>query len=76
MTADSRKHKVERPLGQVSATTPAITSGNLLFLCRARGLSIAGLARKIGRSRQTIYFAIENPRRFSIAYRKIRNALL
>lgn len=53
-----------------------ITSGNLLFLCRARGLSIAGLARKIGRSRQAIYYAVENPRRLSITFRKIKNALL
>jgi hypothetical protein len=57
-------------------TTPEINSGNLLFLCRARKLSIAGLARQIKRSRQAVYYAIENPRRYSITFRKIRNALL
>jgi hypothetical protein len=53
-----------------------ITSGNLLMLCRARQLSVAGLARKIKRSRQAIYYAVENPRRLSITYHLIRTTLL
>lgn len=55
---------------------PEVNSGNLLFLCRARRLSIAGLARKIHRSRQAIYYAVENPRRLSITYHLIKDTLL
>lgn len=75
MTAEKDKTKNGR-LHQRAPAASAITPANLLVLCRARGLSVAALARKIGRSRQTVYFAVENPRRFSIAFRKIQNALL
>lgn len=39
---------------------------------RAKNIeSITALAVRIGRSRQAIYFALENPRRFPLTYRRI-----
>lgn len=44
--------------------------------CERRGVkSIAALARQIGCSRPGIYFAIENPDRFSRLYEKILEAV-
>ncbi len=37
--------------------------------------SITALAARIGCSRQAIYFALENPNRFSRAYEKIMEAI-
>jgi hypothetical protein len=66
MIAEKNKQKSSR----------GINSGNLLILCRARGLTIASLARKINRSRQAVYYAVENPRRLSITFSLIKDALL
>jgi hypothetical protein len=66
MTAEKNKPKIACP----------INSRNLLVLCRARGLTVASLARQIKRSRQAVYYAVENPRRLSITFNLIRNALL
>jgi hypothetical protein len=37
--------------------------------------SITALAVRIGKTRQAIYFALENPRRFPVTYRRICNAI-
>jgi hypothetical protein len=43
---------------------------------RARGIdSIAELARRIGKTRPAIYFALENPKRFPLVYRDIIAAI-
>ena len=49
-----------------------INAKNLRDKCRANELTIA---RQIGRSRQAVYFAAENPRRYSRTYRLISEAL-
>jgi hypothetical protein len=66
MTAEKHKKKSQTE----------INARNLLFLCRSRGLSVAGLARKINRSRQAVYFAVENPRRLPVTFNLIKNVLL
>jgi len=52
-----------------------INAKNLKARCRARDLTIVALARQIGRSRQAVYFAAENPSRYSRTYRLIQEVL-
>jgi hypothetical protein len=65
MTAEKSKRK----------NRAGIDSSNLLIRCRARGKTITGLAREINRSRQAIYYAVENPRRLSITFDLVQKAL-
>lgn len=56
-----------------------ITPRELRRLAHVRGYDgVAGLARRIGRSRQTVYRALRNPERFGptveLIRRHIRNA--
>jgi DNA-binding phage protein len=54
-----------------------ITLEGVKALCRARGIrgGITGLAREIGKSREAIYFAIENPSRYRPTVRAIQKRL-
>lgn len=62
------KRNLKKPAGPLTPST-------LKAHCRAAGLTITGLAFQIGRSRQALYYAVENPRRFSPTYNLIRKAL-
>ena len=52
-----------------------VTLENLEARCRDRGLTVTELARRIRRSRTTVYFALERPSRYSLAYHLIQNEL-
>jgi hypothetical protein len=52
-----------------------ITPQNLKVRCWKKDLTVAALARRIQRSRQMVYFAVENPSRFSPTYQLIEEAL-
>ncbi len=57
--------------------TNKVNVKNLRRLCWQRGFhGVAGLARKLGRNRVTIYRAIEHPSRFGPAYKLIQEALV
>jgi hypothetical protein len=68
-------NRVQRNLKTDLSKGGLITPSSLKSRCRARGKSIAGLAREIGRSRWAVYCAIENPRRYSLTYHLIQQAL-
>lgn len=52
-----------------------INRKNLQRKCRNKGLTVTALAQTIKRSRPAIYFALENPRRYSLTYNLIQEAL-
>lgn len=53
-----------------------INPKSLKGLCWARGLSVAGLSRRIGKARQVVYAAAANPRRYPIAFAAMERELL
>lgn len=53
-----------------------INAKNLRARCRARKLTVTDLARRIGKSRPAVYFAVENPSRFNPTYQLILQELL
>jgi hypothetical protein len=52
-----------------------INSKNLRARCRAKGITISALAKQINRSRPAVYFAVENPSRYSLTYALVLEAL-
>lgn len=48
---------------------------NLKRLCWAKGMSIADLAKRIGRNRVTVHLAVSQPHRYGPTFRKIEEAL-
>jgi hypothetical protein len=67
----SRKNKGNR--GNAGTLTP----DSLRTTLRERGIaeSLTEFADQIERSRQAIYFALENPKRFPLTYRRIITAI-
>lgn len=55
--------------------TKKIKPENLKRLCWAKGMSVADLARSIGRNRVTVHNAVKNPRQFGPTFRKIEEVL-
>lgn len=52
-----------------------INAKNLRARCKARQLTVTALAKRIGKSRPAIYFAVENPSRFNPTYQLILQEL-
>lgn len=52
-----------------------VTLANLKSRCKARGLTITGLADRINSPRNMIYLAVETPTRYSGTYARIIDAL-
>jgi hypothetical protein len=52
-----------------------INPKNLRERCKAKNLTVVALAKRIGKTRQAVYFAAENPRRFSRTYRLMEAVL-
>lgn len=48
---------------------------NLKQLCWARGLSVAGLASKIGRHRVSVHRAVKHPKQHGPTFAKIQEVL-
>lgn len=44
-------------------------------ICWLNGLSVAGVARVIGKSRFAVYRAVQDPRRYPVTYRRLLEAL-
>lgn len=55
----------------------ALTPHSLRTLLRERGIaeSLTAFAADIGRSRTSLYFALENPKRYPLTYRHILKAI-
>ena len=53
-----------------------INQKNLKRLCWANGVTVAGLARRIGKSRTNLYAAVRKPSRFPIIYAALTEELL
>ena len=54
---------------------PVVNAKNLKRLCWTRGMSVTELARRIGKSRVSVYRAMHHPSRYRVAHALILEVL-